>query len=507
MIVDPYAHVRRMQSETHPTPDPDLVNATAADRSHAPAVLRSTALQIAGHVFAIGLTATSTIIVTRFLGVDGYGRFTVLTVFLMIGLSVSDFGLNGTAVRWFAGGERPEEVFASLIGLRLALSSAAAVTALAVFSLYPHHDVPFSAVALTAVAMILAGVNVTIPTALQARLDFRLGVVLDLTARAVALATYVAAALLITSPDPNRRLVAAALGLPTGYLLAVIVGLAAVKRLSFPIIPAFHPRTWQRLLRDALPLGIVTVLGLASYRLDALVLAFLKDSYDVGIYGLAYRFMEAAVPLGAFIVAVVFPLLVSDESGKERRALQIARAADLLLVVSVGAAVATIVIAPDLVRIVGGAAYEPAVLPLRILVLSLPFTFVGMLLSWTLVARGLQRRLIPIAAIGVVLNLTLNVALVPTYSYRASAAVTLATEALGAIVLTILVRRWVGASPSPRSVIQIVLSGAIALAAGLLFTFAGEIVGTVVAVVSFAGLVLAFGLVTRSEFEALVRRR
>jgi len=507
MIIDPYAHVRRMNSEIPPTSDPNLSAETTGNPSHAPAVLRSATLQIAGHAFAIGLTAASTIVLTRFLGVDDYGRFTVLTVFLLIGVSLSEFGLNGTAVRWFASGERPEEVFASLIGLRLVVSSAAAATALAVFALYPHHDAPVGAVLLTAAAMILAGVNMTIPTALQARLDFRLGVALDLTARTVAFATYASAAVLVTSADPDRRLVAAALGLPAGYLLAVVVGLFAVRRLSFPIIPAFHPATWRRLLRDAFPLGVVTILGLASYRLDALVLAFLKDSYDVGIYGLAYRFMEAAVPLGAFIVAAIFPLLVRDEDGQERRALQIARAADLLLVVSVGVAVATVVLAPDLVRLLGGAAYAPSVVPLRILALSLPFTFVGMLLSWTLIARGLQHRLIPIAAAGVVLNLALNLALVPAYSYKASAGVTLGVEALGAFTLVFLVRHWLDVAPSLNSVIRITVSGAVALGAGLLCTFAGEIAGTIVAVAAFAGLVLAFGLVTRAELDALVRRR
>ena len=509
MIIDPYAHVRRMNKGTQQTPEPPPAPGTtdATADSHAPAVLRSTALQVGGHLLAICLTAASTIILTRFLGIDGYGRFTVLTVFLLIGVSLSEFGLNGTAVRWFASGERPEEVFASLIGLRLVLSSAAAATAVVVYAVVPTSNAPASAILLTAAAMILAGVNLTIPTALQARLDFRLAVVLDLIARAVTFVTYATAAVIVTSESPDDRLVLAALGAPVGYLLAATVGLVAVRRLSFPIVPAFHPPTWRRLMRDALPLGVVTILGLASYRLDALVLAFLKDSYDVGIYGLAYRFMEASVPLGAFVVAAVFPVLVREEARQERRALQIARATDLLLIVSVGVAIATIVLAPDLVRVLGGAAYAPSVVPLRILALSLPLTFVGMLLSWTLIARGLQRRLIPLAAASVVLNLALNLALVPTYSYKASAAITLAMEAVGVIVLVIMVRRWIGVSPSPSSILRISISGAIALSAGLLCTFASNIVGTIVAVGVFAGLVLALGLVTRDEIDALVRRR
>ena len=213
MIIDTYAPVRRMNSEIQPLPDP-AAPVAAGEGSHAPAVLRNSALQIGGHVGAIALTAASTIVLTRFLGVDDYGRFTVLTVFLLIGASLSEFGLNGTAIRWFASGERPEDVFASLIGLRLVLSSAAAVIALAIFALYPHSETPLSAVILTTIAMVLAGVNLTIPTALQARLDFRLAVVLDLTARVVTFAVFVAAALIVTSENADRRLVAAGVRAP-----------------------------------------------------------------------------------------------------------------------------------------------------------------------------------------------------------------------------------------------------------------------------------------------------
>lgn len=499
-----------MNSETPPPPDPvpplDTTHAPAV-ASQAPAVLRGAALQVAGHFFAIVLTAASTIVLTRFLGVDDYGRFTVLTVFLLIGVSLSEFGLNGTAVRWFARGDRPEEVFASLIGLRLCMSTGAAVVAVGGWALYPDHDAPVAAVLLTGAAMVLAGINLTIPTALQARLDFRLVVALDLTARTVSFATYAAAAVIVVSASPDRRLVAAALGLSAGYLVAVVVGLYSVRRLAFPIVPRFHPETWRRLMRDALPLGIVTILGLASYRLDALVLALLKDSYEVGIYGLAYRFMEASVPLGAFVVAAVFPVLVRNGAERERRAVQVARAVDLLLIVSVGVMVATIVLAPDLVRLLGGADYAPSVLPLRILAVSLPFSFVGMLLAWALIAEGLQRRLIPIAAAGVAVNLALNLAFVPTYSYKASATITLATEALGVVLLVVLTRRWIGASPSVASVLRIATSGAVALGAGLLFTFAGNIAGTAVAIGVFGGLVLALGLVSRAEIDLLRRRR
>ena len=466
MIIDTYAPVRRMNSEIQPLPDP-AAPVAAGEGSHAPAVLRNSALQIGGHVGAIALTAASTIVLTRFLGVDDYGRFTVLTVFLLIGASLSEFGLNGTAIRWFASGERPEDVFASLIGLRLVLSSAAAAIALVIFVLYPHSETPLSAVILTTIAMVLAGVNLTIPTALQARLDFRLAVVLDLTARVVTFAVFVAAALIVTSENADRRLVAAAFAFPAGYLVAVVVGLVAVHRLSFPVVPTFHPATWRRLLRDAAPLGVVMILGLASYRLDALVLALLQDSYAVGIYGLAYRFMEAAIPIGAFITFAIFPPARPRGADRERRALQIARAADLLLVVSIAIAVARRPRAGSRararrrsLRAVGRAAAHPR--PLAPVHLHRDDPVVDADRARAAAPPDPDRRG------GLTLNLVLNLALVPTYSYKASAGSHTRDRGRRSLRARLLRPALARRQPVTRSVIKIVASGGVALGAGLL---------------------------------------
>ena len=56
------------------------------------------------------------------------------------------------------------------------------------------------------------------------------------------------------------------------------------------------------------------------------------------------------------------------------------------------------------------------------------------------------------------------------------------------------VRRWLGVSPSLGSVTKIVASGGVALGAGLLCAQVSDILGTVVAIAVFVGLVLALGL-------------
>ena len=403
MIIDPYAPVRRMNSETQPTPDPPpasrrrtLARARRPPQLGAPdrGARRRDRAHCREHDRPDPLPRRRRLRPLH--GPDGLPPDRRLAVGVRAQRHRDPLVRERRAAR---GGLRVADRAPPRASRRLprsiALVDLRALSRTATLRWPPS--------LLTAAAMILAGVNLTIPTALQARLDFRLAVVLDLTARAVSFATYAAAAARrhVGRPrpagsSPPRRGLAGRLPRrgrrrPRRREAALVPDRPDLPSRDLAAAPA--RRAAARGRHDPRPRQLPP--RRARARGPA------RTRYDVGIYGLAYRFMEAAIPLGAFIIAAVFPLLVRDEADHERRALQVARAADLLLVVSVGVAVATVVLAPDLVRLLGGAAYAPSVVPLRILVLSLPFTFVGMLLSWTLIARGLQHRLIPIAAAGV----------------------------------------------------------------------------------------------------------
>jgi O-antigen/teichoic acid export membrane protein len=69
---------------------------------------------------------------------------------------------------------------------------------------------------------------------------------------------------------------------------------------------------WSRtlpLLRDALPLGVVSILGLLHFKVDSLMLSVLRPAEDLGIYAVAYRFLEQALILPGLFLAALFPIL------------------------------------------------------------------------------------------------------------------------------------------------------------------------------------------------------
>jgi O-antigen/teichoic acid export membrane protein len=488
------------------TAEPPPEAAAAAPASHAQAVLAGATLQLVGHGVALVVTAASTIVLTRFLGPAGYGEFTVLTVLLLVGLSVADFGLNTTAVRTFARDERSHAEFRELLGLRVAISLAVALASVGAFWLLPYSGGAKVASLFVAAAIVIGSVNLTLVTVFQARLDFRLPVALDVISRSLLLAGYLVVAA-VAAGGTGERLVLVAAASPVAVAAALVVGLVFLHRARVPVGLAVDADRWRALLRTAAPLAIVGIGGLISYRLDAIVLSLLRPDEDVGIYGLAYRFVEAALPLGIFVVAAAFPVLARRHGvDEERRRNQVQRTSDLLLVLALPITVGAVVLAPDLVRVFGGAEYADATTPLRLLALSLPFTFTAMLLSYVLIAEDLQRTLVPIVLIGLTANLALNIALVPTWSYTASAAITLATEAGGMALMLVVARRRLGRTAAFRPATGILLAAAAMFGVAWLLAGVNALLAVVVSGALYAALVLALRVVTADELRALARR-
>ena len=92
----------------------------------------------------------------------------------------------------------------------------------------------------------------------------------------------------------------------SGYVLqALAMGLAAVRSGGMAI--GASRRTWSVLTRLALPLGGALILNYLYFRLDILLLSWMKGEEEVGLYGLGYRVIEALIVLPGFLMLALFP--------------------------------------------------------------------------------------------------------------------------------------------------------------------------------------------------------
>jgi O-antigen/teichoic acid export membrane protein len=124
------------------------------------------------------------------------------------------------------------------------------------------------------------------------------------------------------------------------------------------------------------------------------------------------------------------------------------------------------------------------------------------------VILGLQRRYLAYATVGLIVNVLLNVALIPPYGFRAAAWVTLVTEftVMSLIMRSVLKRldmrpKWARIGRVAIAALLMAVAVAVARSAGVPF---GGLVA--LAVVLYVGLLFGLGALTPADVSGFLRR-
>jgi O-antigen/teichoic acid export membrane protein len=233
-----------------------------------------------------------------------------------------------------------------------------------------------------------------------------------------------------------------------GLALGLAVGGAVTAVLSLVLVMGRHrgassgaPATRagaRAVLREALPLWLSGLLATLYFRSDVVLVRYFAGDAEVGAYAAAYRIFEGTMLLPAAIMAVAFPRLAragDARAGVTRLELRLVLSM-LALGLVIGAAL--LLVDDQVVRRLLGATFERSAVSLRVLAWTIPVMFVSYATSHFVIARGRERAFVVVLGLLLVLNVTLNVALVPRLGGVGAAWSTLITELaliLGSFVL------------------------------------------------------------------------
>ncbi|MBD0318043.1 MAG: flippase [Thermoleophilia bacterium] len=426
----------------------DPVDGTGALEARRHLVFRmatNTVVQAAGTVLGSAIAFVTFVVMTRGLGPESFGHFTAASIFLFIPVVLADVGLSAAVLREIsAAPNRTEELMRASIGLRFLLSLAAVAVALAIGLLAPFAEQTKTAMLISSVGALFTLLNLSLLPVLQVQLKMHWAVAGNLLGRLVTLGTTIGA----VAAGLGFAAIVAATSL--GLVVTFLFDLAFVRRLV-SVRPRFHPAAWRSLVRASLLLGLSGALGQIYFRIDTVLLALLRPPEEVGIYGAAYKFIEIGELVIAFVSVSILPTLVRFvEEGNPRARRLTQKGFDIVVAVSAPLAVVLFAFADDIVVLASGREFAGAALALRLLVPFLLAVVVNQLLWRVLVAARRDRELLALSASILVVNVALNVALIPEYGYRAAALVSLASEVTLLIFVAIAVRRAVSFLPSPR---------------------------------------------------------
>ena len=266
-------------------------------------VLVSTVVQMVARVVVLVLGLVSLRLTATYLGVQEFGQLSIIIALTGLVATLGDLGVTTTLARELA--KHPEDagrLGGDLLRFRLGTSVAAAlvVVALMPFLPYSHGTKLALAIALGGMMFTILG---TFPAAFfQANLRLDLAAATDVLTRILALLAIVVVRWL----DLGLYWLVALLALVN---LGVCVVSFALSRRFWRINMRVDWRRARPMIRDSIAVGIVSIIGLIHFRGDAILLSLLKPSRDVGIYAIAYRFIDQAFVLPGLFVGTMFPLI------------------------------------------------------------------------------------------------------------------------------------------------------------------------------------------------------
>lgn len=199
-----------------------------------------------------------------------------------------------------------------------------------------------------------------------------------------------------------------------------------------------------KLLRNSLPFFTIGIVGILHYRLDIVVLAYMKDNTEVGIFGGASNFANVLRFSPSVIVAAFFPAISSLSKNSLRLNSLTKKALTLQLFASVALSTAVFVLAPFLLsqtyRI------EESVAVLRMLVWSVIPMSVYSTLIYVFYQADKSSWSLKILSGAVVVNVILNILLIPQWGAMALAFSRLISESFCLVIAAGLYFRFLFSS-------------------------------------------------------------
>ena len=221
---------------------------------------------------------------------------------------------------------------------------------------------------------------------------------------------------------------------------------------------------WKETLKLAWPFGIMAIFLAIGLWITPVMLSSMKGDEAVGWYNAAYRLVLIMqfIPLAYF--GAVFPSMSRFHvTSKDFLRFTHERSLKYMLILGVPIAVGTTILASKIIMLTFSLEYVPSIIVLQILVWTTAFSFVGGVFANLFQSTNRQIISTRIVAIGVILNVILNLALIPKYSYTGASIAVTATGFVG-LALSLFWGSEVGYGISVKNLAAIAIRVSIASA-------------------------------------------
>jgi len=186
---------------------------------------------------------------------------------------------------------------------------------------------------------------------------------------------------------------------------------------------------WNNSIKEALPFGITSFSGLIYTYIDSVMLSLIQGNEVVGWYNAAYKIILVLLFIPGTINITLFPSMSKLHiSSRDSLKLITEKYFKLMIIISIPLGALITILADKIIFLLFGYEYQQSIIALQILVWTIVFTFIGAAFVRLLEASNRQVIITKISLICVVVNVLLNLILIPKFSYIGACISTVITE-------------------------------------------------------------------------------
>ncbi len=388
----------------------------------------------------------------RILGATEYGKFTFALAFVSLFIVFHDFGLPTTVTREFAREKEKEREFSSVISLSSFLALGVLVLIL-FFSLFITLDPQIrKLIFIFALFSLVNGFATIFYAFFQARQRMEY----QMWAETLQSILVIGFGLFILFKFPSVE------NLSYSYLFGGIIAFIFVLFFFhfkiFPLKISWEKSIWKKFFMMAWPLALAGSFGSIYNYTDSIMMGHWGMITETGWYNAAYRISWTFFVFVGLVSSSFYPVLSEwFKKSKEKLERVWNYELEIMIVLNVLLVAGGIILAPRIIGSLYGAGFSPSILAFQILILGTGISLLYTTLKDMLIVANLQQKFFWAIAGGAIMNVILNLILIPKYSLYGAAIATIATHFLIFITLLVFVLRFTQVRPDLKRIGPVIL--------------------------------------------------
>lgn len=403
-------------------------------------ILRNFTWLSAATAIELGLSMIVTAVLARRLGPTGFGQYSLWLAFIAFFTPLYDFGLTPFSLRQVA--QKPEDTD------RYLRTAIATKVLLSLFGLLIIIGIAFKLdyfknTLLGAAFVLLAVSQIAKSFALLNRAVFRAHEWMHLQTYIGAISNIARLSLILIVILIRPDLLMICLVLAIVNLSEVLISSVLIRRrtpqLSSVALPHNSKYNIRQLLKQSTPFALYDMFNGMYMRADTVLLGIFSGVQPVAWYSSAYKLATLVSLLPRTLMDGIYPILCKESS---ERVYQLVRRLLLILMgIAFPISLSLTVLAPEIIQLVYGSQYTPAVLALQILAWASFFVFGSSLLLATLNALHSENtvaRIMSVIGVGGLISYALSI---PKWGYIGASIVSTGIEFAGFLLMVMVVQQ------------------------------------------------------------------